>query len=167
MSRRDSEGRDLTDLPGLWDESDRHDAPDAIVIDGECFVIADVAANPRAILGLYADRCRDLDYEYAGRVAAEDACEMWYEVVTYHADHAADCARVIGPGDRACTCGYSRRLSEALQRYDALAKPPTLYARLVALGHAALAYARYRGRAAGAALRQPYIDALAACEAAE
>ena len=137
---------------------------DIVVIDGQVFALADVAANPRRLLELYADRCRDLAYEYEGRVAAEDACELWRDVATVYADHTADCAIVPGQSET-CTCGYSRYVGRAIQTDYERAKPPTPYARLVALGRAALAYERHRGTPAGAALRQPYLDALRACEA--
>jgi hypothetical protein len=44
---------------------------DPVIIDGQAFSLSDVAADPRPLLDLYADRCRDLAHEYAERMAAE------------------------------------------------------------------------------------------------
>lgn len=118
----------------------------ARIIDGDTFTHASVAQCPEEILELYADRCADLDREYGARVAADEQADAW-RIVSAFADHNKECVRLSpefakrnSNGD-GCTCGYSLATQRAVQAdYDA-AKPPTAYARLVALGRAALLYA--------------------------
>ena len=110
---------------------------ETMMIDGETFRLADVAADPRHFLALYADRCADLAFECEARMAAERLNDALLDLRAYlqHDD---------GCDDQTCVCGLTRRDAHAMRLRSTPPPPPTSYARLVALGRAALAYARAR-----------------------
>lgn len=120
---------------------DRDGALLGVFVGDAYYPIADLlrAADDLAVVGeCYADRDRDLAFEYTARMAAEAQADAWRAVATIHADHEDYCDHNAGD----CICGYSRAYSAAIQADYTAAAPRTPYAREVAVGRATLAAAR-------------------------